>query len=162
MKKSKMKHKPIIIILSLFLTTCLVIALIAHSNNKNALNALKTDTITMTKRDTITITKPVTKNRYIKEVITDTLVTKDSIRVEVNIPIETKVYKDSTYKAVITGYRASLDTIQVYPIHTITTITNTNTIKSRWSIGIQTGIGYGILNNKADLYLGLGITYRLF
>lgn len=158
-----MNKNTIIIILSLLFALSLLMLCIAHSNEESTENRLKTDTITITKRDTITITKPVLKTKYISKVITDTLITRDSIKVEVNIPIETKIYQqDSTYRAVVSGYRVSLDSLEIYPSHTTTTITNTRIKKSRWNVGIQTGIGYGILNKKTDLYVGVGISYRLF
>lgn len=157
-----MNKNKIIIILSLFLALSLLVLCVAHSNEESAKNRLKTDTITIIKRDTITITKPVIKTKYIAKVITDTLYTRDSIKVEVNIPIETKVYKDSTYRAVVSGYCVLLDSLEIYPSHTTTIITNNNLKKSRWNISIQNGIGYGVFNKKTDLYVGIGISYSLF
>lgn len=45
----------------------------------------------------------------------------DSIPVEVSVPLERKVYQDSTYRAVVEGYRARLAEIQTF--NTTTTIT---------------------------------------
>lgn len=157
-----MNKNKIIIILSLLFALFMLVLYVAHSNEESAKNRLKTDTITIIKRDTITITKPVIKTKYIAKVITDTLYTRDSIKVEVNIPIETKVYKDSTYRAVVSGYRVLLDSLEIYPSHTTTIITNNNLKKSRWNISIQNGIGYGVFNKKTDLYVGIGISYSLF
>lgn len=141
-----------IAVLSLLLALSLVFQYLYHSNRKGKENSLKTDTIT--------IIKPVVQYRYITQVITDTLYNTDSIKVPVQIPIESKTYQDSTYRAVISGYRASLDTIQVYPIHTITTITNIK--QKRFNIGLQAGVGYGCFNKKPDMYIGLGVSYRLY
>lgn len=157
-----MNKNLIITILSLLLILSLVFQYLYHSNRKDTENRFKTDTITITKRDTVTITKPVVQYRYITEVITDTLYNKDSVQVEVQIPIESITYQDSTYRAVVSGYRASLDTIQVYPLHTYTTITNTVIKQKRINIGVQAGVGYGIFTKKTDLYIGLGVSYRLF
>lgn len=157
-----MNKNLVIAVLSLLLALSITFQYFYHSNRNSTENSLKTDTITITKIDTVTVTKPVLNNRFITQVITDTLYNTDSVLVPVQIPIETKIYQDSTYRAVISGYRASLDTIQVYPIHTYTTITNIITKKKRFNIGLQAGVGYGYFNKKPDIYVGLGVSYRLF
>lgn len=158
-----MNKNTIIIILSLLFALSLLMSYVAHSNEESAENRFKTDTITITKVDTIIISKPVIKTKYIAKVITDTLTTTDSLKVEANIPIETKIYQqDSLYKAVVSGYCVSLDSLEIYPSHTTTIITNNNLKKSRWNIGILSGIGYGLLNKKIDYFIGFGISYRLF
>ena len=157
-----MNKNLVIVVLSLMLALSVIFQYLYHSNQNSAGNSLKTDTVTITKIDTITITKPVIQYRYITEVITDTLYNTDSVLVPVRIPIESKTYQDSTYRAVVSGYRASLDTIQIYPIHTYTTITNTITKQRRFNIGIQAGVGYGCFTKKPDVYVGLGVSYRLY
>ena len=149
-----------ITVLSLLLALSISFQYLYHSNRNSAENSLKTDTVTVTKIDTVTVIKPVIQYRYITKIITDTLYSTDSILVPVRIPIERTIFQDSTYRAVVSGYRASLDTIQVYPIHTYTTITNTK--QKRFNIGIQVGVGYGCFNKKPDVYLGLGVSYRLY
>ena len=139
-----------------------IIQYLYHSNQSSAGNSLKTDTVTITKIDTVTVTKPVIQYKYITQVITDTLYNTDSIKVPVHIPIERTIFQDSTYRAVVSGYRASLDTIQVFPLHTTTTITNTIIKQKRFNIGIQAGVGYGICTKKPDVYVGLGVSYRLY
>lgn len=157
-----MNKNLIIAVLSLLLALSLSFQYLYHSNRKDTENSLKTDTVTITKIDTITITKPVIQYRYITEVLTDTLYSTDSVLVPVRIPIESKTYQDSTYRAIVSGYKASLDTIQVFPIHTTTTITNTIIKQKRFNIGIQAGVGYGICTKKPDVYVGLGVSYRLY
>lgn len=157
-----MNKNLIIAILSLLLALSVTFQYLYYSNQNSAGNSLKTDTVTVTKIDTVTVTKPVIQYRYITEVITDTLYNKDSVLVPVQIPMESTTYQDSTYRAVVSGYRASLDTIQVYPIHTYTTITNTITKQRRFNIGVQAGFGYGIFTKKPDVYVGLGVSYRLY
>lgn len=157
-----MNKNLVIAVLSLLLVSSFIFQYLCYSNRYSRENSLKTDTVTITKIDTVTITKPVVQFRYLTKVITDTLYNTDSVLVPVQIPIETKVYLDSTYRAVVSGYRANLDTIQVYPIHTYTTINNTIIKQKRFNIGIQTGFGYGWFNKKPDVYIGLGVSYRLF
>lgn len=155
-----MNKNLVIAVLSLLLALSLVFQYLHHSNRNGVENSLKTDTVTITKIDTVIVVKPAVQYRYITQVITDTLYNTDSIKVPVQIPIESKTYQDSTYRAVVSGYRASLDTIQVYPIHTITTITNIK--QKRFNIGIQAGVGYGCFNKKPDIYWGFGVSYRLY
>lgn len=157
-----MNKNLVIAVLSLLLVLSIVFQYLAYSNRKSEENSLRTDMLTITKIDTVTITKPVVKYRYLTKVITDTLLYKDSIKVPVQIPITANVYQDSTYRAVVSGYKANIDTIQIYPIHTITTITNTITKQKRFNIGIQAGVGYGCFNKKPDVYIGVGVAYRLF
>lgn len=157
-----MNKNLVITVLSLLLALSITFQHLYHSNRNSTENSLKTDTITITKIDTVTVTKPVIQYRYITQVITDTLYNTDSVLVPVRIPIERTTYQDSTYRAVVSGYRASLDTIQVYPIHTITTITNIITKQKRFNIGVQAGVGYGFFNKKPDIYVGLGVSYRLY
>ena len=95
-----------IAVLSLFLALYLVFQYLYHSNRSSVENSLKTDTITITKIDTVTVIKPVIQYKYITQVITDTLYNTDSIKVPVQIPIESKIYQDSSYRAVhLTPYR---------------------------------------------------------
>ncbi len=68
-------------------------------------------------RDTLTIAKPVAVTKVRKDTIlvylTDTIKIKDTLYVA--LPMETKTYKGEEYYAEVSGYRPSLDVIQVYP-----------------------------------------------
>ncbi len=125
-----------------------------------------TDTLIVTRVDTIRIEKP----EYHKIIMRDTilLAVADTIRINdttfVQLPIESKVYSDSLYTAQISGYKAELDWIEVYPItRTVTvnnTLTNTAYKKSRWGIGIQAGYGATLYNGNVKLspYIGVGVS----
>lgn len=93
---------------------------------------------------------------------TDTFPTTDSV--SVTLPITQKIYQDSTYKAWVSGYHPSLDSIVLYqPITTITkTITKTDVVykPKKWGVGIQ--VGMGITQNKIEPYIGIGVTYNIF
>lgn len=119
----------------------------------------KTDTIYKT--DTIEIIKPIEKYKYITKYITDTLYTTDSTKTEVNIPITTTIYKDSTYEASVSGFKASLDYLILFPKETTIYQEKVSKIKEKQPLikhGVQVGVGYGIINNKPDFYLGYGIS----
>ena len=110
--------------------------------------------------DTITRVKPV----YIAstpEIRTDTLYLHDTIAVPV--PIERRVYADSNYRAVVSGWHPSLDSISVYPTTRVITIERERVEKerSRWGLGIQAGAGLSA-NGVAVPYVGVGVQYNLF
>ena len=110
--------------------------------------------------DTITRVKPV----YIAStpiVRYDTLRLRDTIAVPV--PIERRVYADSNYRAVVSGWHPSLDSISVYPETRIITIERERVEKerSRWGLGIQAGAGLSA-NGVAVPYVGVGVQYNLF
>lgn len=158
-----MNKNTTIVILSLLLLTSVLLLCGGYFFTNSSNTSLKTsDTITVYKVDTITIDRPVPQYKYINKVVTDTLYSVDSIKVQVSVPISTTVYNDSSYRAVVSGYKTSLDTVQVYPIHTITTITNTIVRQKRWCIGVQAGAGWGIYSKQPDIFLGVGVSYRLF
>ncbi|MBQ5979387.1 MAG: hypothetical protein IJL58_05155 [Bacteroidales bacterium] len=86
---------------------------------------------------------------------------QDSAAVE--IPIERKVYaEDSLYRAVVSGYRVSLDSLTIYP--TTTTITVYKTVESRkpgrWSLGITAGPSV-LASPSGQVHAGVGITAGL-
>lgn len=87
----------------------------------------------------------------------------DSAQVE--IPIERKIYQeDSVYRAVVSGYKVSLDSLLIF--NTTTTVTVTQTIlpkPAKWSLGITAGPSV-LATPKGEVHAGLGVsaglTYR--
>jgi len=133
-----------------------------------------TDTLVF--RDTIhdSVPKLVYRNvvRYVKETpisLHDTVyVSKNEENLyltdsgEVVVPITRKVYTDdSTYRAVISGYKASLDEIETYRERQVITNTVTHYKVKRWNVGVTGGIGYGLMTRKPDVFVGVGVTYNL-
>lgn len=136
----------------------------------------KTDTLTVTKTDTVPqyITKTITKPVPVKE----TIIRHDTLY---NAPLSVKTYEDSIttdnnakvqYRATVSGYEQSLDTIEFnvkYPMvtNTITnTITNEKTITKyknpKITAGIAAGAGYGIINKKPDIFIGFSLQLPIF
>lgn len=121
-----------------------------------------TETVIDTVRDTITITKPKAVYSKVFRIDTVRLSTVDTIintdSVFVSVPIDRMVYTDdSTYTAVVSGYRASLDSISVYN----KTITK-ELVKKPPRISISLQAGYGFSNNTPSPYIGLGVSYNIF
>lgn len=83
----------------------------------------------------------------------------------ITLPIEQKVYTDSSYTAWVSGYLPQLDSIVLHKKYVFRTITNTVTITKKtpkWSVGITGGAGVGILHRQPDVFIGIGINYRLW
>ena len=115
----------------------------------------KTDTIVQ--HDTITYSTPIPYKVTVKDTIYLPSNDKDSIALQ----IEQKVYQDSNYYAVISGFKPFLDTIKVFPRQVY--IYKEKTVKTQkkgFKIRPNISLGYGLINQKPDLYLGVGITYQ--
>lgn len=70
------------------------------------------------------------------------------------IPIEKKEYKTADYRAVVSGYKPSLDYMEVYRKTQTVTLTPK---PRRWGIGLQAGISY-----PAGWHIGVGISYDIW
>jgi len=122
----------------------------------------QTDTLYI--RDTLTVIKPV----YITKRVTDSVYVPvtDTLRVHdtllVALPIEQRVYEDSTYRAVVSGFRPSLDTIAIYPVTMIVPVTEKVKTQPKFSVGVQAGFGVSYQQGfHAGPYIGIGIQYNL-
>ena len=83
--------------------------------------------------------------------------------IEVPIPIIQKRYEDSLYTAWVSGYRPNLDSIRLYLPEVQTTVTKTIVKPAPLiTFGIQAGGGYGIINRKPDIYVGVGAQLNLW
>lgn len=131
-------------------------AVVFNKSNTPGVSTIDTTVI----HDTIEVPKPYPVKTYLTgEIIHDTLPgTHDSVPVVVDIPITAKIYQDSNYRAVVSGYRPSLDSLQIYRKTII--ITKPYKVQPRWSVGL-TG-GYGATKDGLSPFVGIGITYNLF
>lgn len=161
-----------------------VLSLVFNARTCQTSLGVVSDTTRVMIYDTIKVIKPIAKDstvvRYVTEVVkvVDHIEDKlekvadsetvsdcpglDSDSVKVSIPITQKVYEDSTYKAYVSGYKASLDSFFVYPSKEVLTI-NIKPKPKRWGIGVQ--VGYGLTlqpQPKFAPYVGVGISYNIF
>ena len=81
--------------------------------------------------------------------------------IDVPIPIIQKRYDDSLYTAWVSGFEPNLDSIR---LHQPTIIIERTYQKPapRLSIGIQGGAGVGVFSRQPDIYVGVGLQWRLF
>lgn len=116
------------------------------------------DTIITNRIDTVRDTIPVP----VYESVVDSFpfaVPGDTVRDTVYLPITQKIYKDSLYTAYVSGYRAKLDSIEVYS-KTRTMFVREQAKRKRFGLGVQAG--YGFSGNKVSPYVGVGVSYNLF
>lgn len=122
---------------------------------------VKGDTVRF--RDTVRDTIPIPVKETLKrtdtvylpiliDTTTDRTVEDDSV--PVIIPITSKEYKTDNYRAVVSGYKPSLDFMEVYREKEIITL---KPKPKRWGLGLQVGYGY-----PGGLYVGGGVSYNLF
>lgn len=74
------------------------------------------------------------------------------------IPITQKVYKDSLFRAYVSGYHPALDSIEIYR-KSETIYIRSPTKPKRWSVGIQAGLG--LTPNNIQPYIGVGVSYNI-
>lgn len=121
----------------------------------------RTDTLLL--RDTVRETVLVPKVRYLTRV--DTVLLKvpgDTVEVPVLVPISRNVYEGEDYRAVVSGFRVSIDTIDTF--RKTQTLTNTFIQRGevpgkpkRWGIGVSAG--YALTPQGVRPYIGAGISY---
>lgn len=115
---------------------------------------------TLVVHDTVTAYKPVPFNVYVVDTLFVPVKVENSDTVWVELPRVAKVYQDSTYRAVVSGYRPSLDTISIYQRTVFVDRVERVTIPApRWSWGVQAGVG--ATKDGLGPYIGIGLQYRL-
>lgn len=121
----------------------LLVSLIVSLTNRKEVIVEKTtsDTVTIVKLDTVKVKIPT----FIKEVIVDTFLIKDSLNNDYIMPKTQRYYKDSMYEAWVSGYRPNLDSLNIFRKIITNTITNTVTRE--------------IYPKTTDLYLNVGSDY---
>lgn len=155
------KYVPYIIIAAL-----IALAIIPSRcfDRRQSTDGIRRDTVTTVRVDTFRDTVPVPVYERVVDsfpVIVRIPVSGDTIRdtTIIYLPITQKVYRDSLYTAYVSGYRARLDSIEVYSRTRTVTIRETPKRK-RWGLGVQ--VGYGATGNKTSSYVGVGVSYNLF
>ena len=147
-----MKH--VIYIIIIIILIILNLYQYNHNNEIVKINTVEVrDTVVI--RDTLKFDNPTLI--YVKTE-PDTLYI-ESIDSTVVMNKETKVYRDSTYEAQISGFQPHLDHIKVFPKTTYITTEKVSYVKDKRRLhhGLQLGIGYGFINRKPDVFIGYGV-----
>ena len=139
------------------------------------------------KQEIITVEKPVIKyqtkteiktdtiyNEVIKpKYLTETIIRTDTITADTAVNFVQREYYTTIntdtitgqIKAVVSGVNPTLDTLQYYlhiPIRTVTneiTVERTKYKQKHWNFTVGIGAGYGLINRKADVFVGGIIGY---
>lgn len=93
-----------------------------------------------------------------REAACDTL-SSDSVRAQV--PITQKVYSTSDYTAYVSGYRASLDSIDIYRMQ-YSLEPRPPDKSSRWGLSAGTGVAWTPEGLKPALFVGISYTFKRF
>ena len=160
-----MNYKITTIILSI-LSVVLLATTIYYANNPQVeyRETIKNDTIIIKSVDTITVTK---KDIIYKEnIILDTIYIKDTA-----LLLEQKIYQDTISTVYFQGinaeidsikYKLTKDTVQIFTEKIQTVKEKDNFFKNRFTISAGVFAGYGLINRKADVFVGVGCAVRLY
>ena len=148
-------------ILGIILALSLVsnIALIAERERYNASKVEyvhMTDTVIKWKYDSDTIYVTNTRTKYETKVVNDTVWIKDE---PVTTTDSTSNYVIDINAVKLNWYRLRMMKNDTITINT-TTVRTINAPKSGFYYGIGMGVGYGFVNRKPDIFVGLTIGYR--
>lgn len=127
--------------------------------DKAELAPAKTETDTLYVRDTVRLEKPVPVHIWHKDTlivpILDTIRVSDTVYFAVER--EYKVYEDSLYRAVVSGFRPSLEEIDIYRREKIVTVTATVVKEpSKWGLGVSLGPGL-MLDTQGKMHAGAAV-----
>ena len=156
--------KKLLYILSILLIISLSLNIYYYNKGRSSDYKLEKEYITVQKRDTIVEYKYRTDTIYNTKTNTEyKYITKnDTVYIE-NKP---EIYKDSTDNYDITIQSVKMDWYKLN-IHHRDTITYTKEIiknvynkkKQHFNHGITLGVGYGVWNQKPDLFIGYSVMY---
>ena len=156
--------KKLIYILSILLIISLSLNIHYYNKGRSSGCNLEKEYITVQKRDTIVEYKYRTDTIYNTKTNTEyKYITRNDTAYIENKP---EIYKDSTDNYDITIQSVKMDWYKLN-IHHRDTITYTNEIiknvynkkKQHFNHGITLGVGYGVWNQKPDLFIGYSIMY---
>ena len=127
----------------------------------DGLQAVKIDTLYV--RDTVRLLKPVPKLVCRRDTMLIPMI--DTIRVSDTVYItaerEYKVYEDSLYRAVVSGFRPSLEEIDIFRRKKIVTVTTTVVKEQpKWGFGISLGPGL-MIDTQGKFHAGAAVVIGL-
>lgn len=123
----------------------------------------KVDTVTVF--DTLRVETPVFIERHTVDTmyvsVTEFEVVHDAAFVQ--LPREQVEYRDTSYRAVVSGFRPRLEELEIYQKERVVTIQTEKVVtvpdRRRWGVGVQAG--YGITPAGFQPYLGVGVSFDL-
>ena len=155
--------KKLIYILSIILIISLALNVYQCNRKKDKEYVNIEKEVIVEKTDTIIQTKLKTDTIYFNDIQYKTINVRDTVWIEA----KNREYKDSTENYDITINAVKLNSYQLN-IHHTDTITYTNEIiknvyikkkQNHFTHGISLGVGYGVWNQKPDLFIGYSVMY---
>ena len=154
--------KKFAIILLILVSLFLLFGALHYKHKYNQVVGAPSISDTVIVRDTIEIKVPEPKE--VKIIKTDTVylpspTLKDSV--DIILPLEEKIYGDSTFRAVIQGYNPILKEITIYPTNTTImekSVVTVDKFKYKPNISLSVGYGYGIIHKQNDLFIGVTLS----
>lgn len=129
-----------------------------YGGKRAAMAAFLTQVDTLLIYDTIELVRPVLVRESVRDTtyvaVSDTVTLHDTTFIR--LPREEKVYSDSTYYAVVSGFHPSLDTLRIFSPTTYISSTQVERAP-RWSLGVTTGPGL-LIGAEGRIYAGWGLT----
>ena len=125
---------------------------------------IRIDTIVV--RDTIRDTLLLPQKIYLTRI--DTVYMRlphDTVKVPVLVPIERKVYETEDYRAVVSGFRPNLDSMENFPRTKVITrsVETATAAKRRWiRFGIGVGVGYDPFKRSLHPTIQAGVYVPIF
>lgn len=112
---------------------------------------------TVTARLTLAPPSPPRSRNPLASAASDPCVPCAADSAEVEIPITRNVYEDTLYRAVVSGYMASLDTLEIYSRREVVTVRQP---PKRWHIGVSAG--FGMTPRGFQPVIAATLTYSLY
>ncbi len=124
--------------------------------------AVKVDTLWRV--DTVKVPKPVPVTKWLKDTtyipVTDTVLVQRNDTTFIPVPIETTRYAGEDYEAWVSGFKASLDSINIFRPTAVVEKQVPVYISRKWGIGLQAGVTWN-KDTKFTPYVGVGLSYNL-
>ncbi len=125
---------------------------------------LQVDTVFF--RDTIRDTLLLPQKIYLTRIDTVYMrLPNDTVKVPVLVPIERKVYETEDYRAVVSGFRPNLDSMEIFSRTKVITrsVETATAAKRRWiRFGIGVGVGYDPFKGSLHPTIQAGVYVPIF
>ncbi len=124
--------------------------------------AVKVDTLWRV--DTVKVPHPVPVDRWLTRTeyvpVPDTVLVQRNDTTFVPVPIETTRYEGPDYEAWVSGFQATLDSINIFRPTAVVEKQVPVYLNKKWGIGLQAGVTWS-KDTKITPYVGVGLSYNL-
>lgn len=152
-------------ILTILLTMSLLTNIWLVGSRPKTVESIRTEYVE--KRDTIVRHEVKYDTVYFKDIRYKTITYNDTVYILDSLSDYRYSHPDYDFRASavrLDNFDITVHKTDTFTLERIHTVEKTNIIqKSKpFTVGIQAGAGYGIMNKKPDIYVGVGITYNIW